>query len=408
MSATWKRSRRADVQPSAKPDLALQRSTDPLAAWDGVGTARALWRLSRPQGAFWLSWVLLIGYGFALWDWGMEPRGEAGLAVILISWWCLNAGSLWLNALLDRDEGEVLFQTSPAQVPRGTKLAAYTALGLSVLIAAASVPLAAACALGAALLAVLYSHPRTCWKGHPLGGPIVNWVGYGMLTPIAGYSQTGLPFTWRSAGTLALLSAWILGAYFAAQAFQRAEDTERGYRTLVVTHGATRVIEASRLLMAISMLGVVAGMLLGFYPRLLLLGVPMLWLTDRYIARWKHAAEAAEDAQLRPAAAHQAARAHAALASEPRVAPHSAASLPAERAEHQVQAAQLVESANPAQISLGRGGAMGLHRRMMWCGAVLFWLAYCDYRADFEAGRAAAGWATERGKPPAPQRFLEP
>ncbi len=365
------------MQSSPKPDVALGGSASSLSGGPSVGgIARDLWRLSRPQGAFWLSWVLLIGYGFALWDWGMAPRGGAGLVVILLSWWCLNAGSLWLNALLDRDQGAVLFQATPVSVPPGAKVAAYTALGLSVLIAAASVPLAALCAGGAALLAVLYSHPRTCWKGHAVGGPVVNWVGYGLLTPIAGYVQTGLPVTWRSAGTLVLLSAWILGAYFAAQAFQEQEDAARGYRTLVVTHGATRVIQVSRGLMAIAMLGVVAGMALGYYPRLLLLGAPMLWLTDRYIARWKQAAAALERGELAGAR------------------PGQLRAVPREQ--------------DAPEFSLSRGAAMGLHRRMMWCGAVLFWLAYCDYRADFDAGRAAAGWATMRGKPPAPQRFVQP
>lgn len=311
----------------------------------------ALWQLSRPQGAFWLSWIVLIGYGFTLWDWGMGPRGLTGLVVILGSWWLLNAGSLWLNAVLDDDQGEVLFQSRPVALPRGTAFAGYLALAAAVLVSAFSRWPGVLCAAGAALLAVLYSHPRTCWKGHALGGPFVNLVGYGMLTPLAGYAQTGLPATPRGAVTLVLLAAWILGAYFVAQAFQQREDAERGYSTLVVTRGAAGVIRVARWLMGFSMVGVVAGIVLGYYPRLLLLGVPLLWLTDRYIGRWRAAA-----------------------------------------VEHDAE-------------RWGRAMAMGLHRRMMFSGAVLFVLAYCDYQADYQSDRPAAGWATARGRPPSPQRF---
>lgn len=314
-------------------------------------TATALWRLSRPQGAFWLSWILLIGYGFTLWDWGMGPRGVSGLVTILISWWLLNAGSLWLNAVLDDDQGEVLFQASPVLLPRGTSFAGYLALAAAVLVSAFSRWPGVVCASGAALLAVLYSHPRTRWKGHALGGPFVNLVGYGLLTPLAGFAQTGLPPTARGAVTLTLLAAWILGAYFVAQAFQQREDAERGYSTLVVSRGAVGVIRVARWLMGFSMAGVVVGIVLGYYPRLLLLGTPLFWLTDRYIKRWQ------------------------------------------------------VAAADPQSERWGRAMAMGLHRRMMFTGALLFVLAYIDYHADYRADRPAAGWATARGRPPFPQRF---
>lgn len=314
-------------------------------------TASAFWRLSRPQGAFWLSWIVLIGYGFTLWDWGMGPRGLSGLVMILISWWLLNAGSLWLNAVLDDDQGEVLFQPSPVTLPRGTALAGYLALTAAVVVSGFSRWPGPVCASGAALLAVLYSHPRTRWKGHAWGGPFVNLVGYGLLTPIAGFAQTGLPPTARGAVTLVFLAAWILGAYFVAQAFQQREDAERGYATLVVSHGAVGVIRVARWLMGFAMAGVVLGIVLGYYPRLLLFGVPLLWLTDRYIKRWQAAAT------------------------------------------------------NPSSEASGRTMAMGLHRRMMFSGALLFVLAYFDYQADFQADRPAAGWATARGRPPFPQRF---
>ncbi|MBX3182519.1 MAG: UbiA prenyltransferase family protein [Polyangiaceae bacterium] len=319
-----------------------------------IRLARDLWRLSRPEGTFWLIWVVLIGYGFMLWDWGVGPRGEWDLGLLVVGWWCLSTGSLWLNAGLDRDQGEVLFQRDATRVPRGVERFGYGALALGVAITACTTWGAAVCALFSALLAVLYSHPKARWKAHSVGGPLVNLVGYGLLTPLAGALVTGLPLTWRAGLSGALVASWILGAYFIAQVFQEREDAARGYRTRVVTHGPLGALKAGRALMAVSWVGITLGMVVGLYPRLCLLALPLLLLTDHFLARWGRALREGRGADW------------------------------------------------------GRSAALGLHRRMMVSGAVLFWLAYCDYLADYRAERPAAGWATARGRPKLPLWALEP
>jgi 4-hydroxybenzoate polyprenyltransferase len=147
-------------------------------------------------------------------------------------------------------------------------------------------PIAGLCAATSALLAVLYSHPRTAWKGHPVLGPLTNVVGYGLLSPIAGWSIVGVEATPRTAAALLLVGAWIGATYCGAQAFQGDEDRRRGYRTLVVSHGPAVVVRVTRALYAAAFLGGALLAAVGVFPRAVLLGLPAWALLDRHLASW--------------------------------------------------------------------------------------------------------------------------
>jgi len=199
---------------------------------------------------------------------------------VMVAWMLLHAGTMWLNAALDRDRGEVLFGES-LPIPRATVPAALLALAAAVVLAALVDPFAGLCALGCAALAFAYSHPALAWKAHPLGGPAVNAIGYGVLSPLAGWSLvgvTGNPRTWVSLG---LMVAWILGCYFAAQVFQEEEDRARGYRTLVATHGPAVTLRVARTLLGATAVVFFALTLVGWYPRAGLLAIPMYVWADR-------------------------------------------------------------------------------------------------------------------------------
>lgn len=245
----------------------------------------ALWAHARPKLWPFLWLLALFGYGWAHWDRGMLMRGGPDFVVVLVAWTLLNAGTLWLNAALDRDEGEVLLGAS-APIPPGIVGAAYVALVATVVVAAFATPIAAACAAACALLAIAYSHPRVAWKGHPLGGPAVNLIGYGWLTPLAGWSCAGVAMNARTGVVFGLAGVAILAVYFTAQAFQGPEDAARGYRTLVATHGPRVVLGAARacfLGLTVGALGLVAA---GWVPRVDLVALPLVLWIDRYLARW--------------------------------------------------------------------------------------------------------------------------
>ncbi len=236
----------------------------------------------------WILGIVLFGYGFAHWDRDLYLVRPGALGIVLVAWSLGHVGTLWLNAALDRDQEAAVFARA-RPVPRGLDRAAYAALALAVGASVAAGPRAMACVIASALLSVAYSHPRLGCKGHPLGGPLVNGLGYGLLSPLAGATVAPGPPTPRLLVTLALWSTWLLGAYFAAQAFQEKEDRARGYRTLVVTHGPAVTLRVARRLMGAAILGALALTLVGVYPRLTLLAYPGFLAADAWMARWQRA-----------------------------------------------------------------------------------------------------------------------
>jgi 4-hydroxybenzoate polyprenyltransferase len=200
------------------------------------------------------------------------------------------------------------------------------------------VPLA--CVAACAALAVGYSHRAVGWKAHRFGGPAGNVLGYGLLSPLAGFGVVGVSLHLRPVLVLIGVMFGVLGAYFAAQVFQEREDRARGYGTLVARCGAQAAVRATRW-----SLGAASGTLallavVGFLPRVVLLGLPgSLWV-DRWCVQW--------------------------------------AALP------------------------GGGGvaaALELSRRLGWSVALDLALLFAAYAADSFSGGPVAGLATARGLP---------
>jgi 4-hydroxybenzoate polyprenyltransferase len=250
------------------------------------GPLGALFRLARPQGTALLSLVVLFGYGFAHYDGALDLTRPLAIAGVLFAWVWLSAGTLWLNAVLDGDEDGALFAEDRVTRPRGLARWAYAALALAVVLATISDLRAGLACAACATLSMLYSHPRTKWKAHPVLGPMVNAIGYGLLTPLAGWAVVHTPLTVRAAAAFGFAALFVLGATFAAQASQRADDARRGYRTLVVTHGPAACLRATRVctLAGVAAVGVLA--VTNVYPRLLLIGLPFFALADRALVRW--------------------------------------------------------------------------------------------------------------------------
>ena len=245
----------------------------------------ALWVLARPRLMPYVWLLVAVGAAWAHWDRALVLRNGEALLWVMLAWTLLHAGTLWLNASVDRDDGEVLFGEA-VEPPTGTAALGYVALVASVGIAFYAHLLAGvACAL-CAVLAVCYSHPRLLWKGHPIGGPLVNLVGYGLVSPLAGWVVVGVPANPRTLVVWLLGAFGVLGTYFAAQAFQRDEDARRGYRTLVVTHGPRVTIQAARaLVMTAACLGMCLAAI-GWFPRICLLAAPLIWALDRWMRHW--------------------------------------------------------------------------------------------------------------------------
>jgi 4-hydroxybenzoate polyprenyltransferase len=181
---------------------------------------------------------------------GLEgaARGVAHIAGVLgILLWviCLNGGTLALNSAFDRDESDIAYLRNPPPPPRWLALFAVTLMTVGL---AAAFALPAAYRLVYALcfaLSILYSVPPFRLKAVAGADWLINMVGFGTLTPFAGWAATGRPLD--PTHTLIL---WAFCPLFAAlypltQLYQLEEDARRGDRTLALWLGVGRSLDVA-------------------------------------------------------------------------------------------------------------------------------------------------------------------
>jgi hypothetical protein len=249
----------------------------------------------------WLLGTLVFGVAFGYWERAVYVESLSELRAVpaaLLSWTLLHAGTLWLNAARDQDSGPVLWGQA-VEPPANLDRWGYAALVGCLALAGVCGPVVFGAAVVCAVLAVLYSHPRTAWKAHPWLGPLTNIIGYGLMTPIAGMALAQTPVVPRTVGTVLFTAAGMAGTYFAAQAWQATEDRERGDRTLVATHGPTVVLRVARALLLSAAGGAVVFALYGWYPRACLVALPAIWISDRHLRAWITLPEGGTEAMAR-------------------------------------------------------------------------------------------------------------
>jgi lycopene elongase/hydratase (dihydrobisanhydrobacterioruberin-forming) len=170
--------------------------------------------------------------------WGLRarPTGFGWLVFVALT----NGGTLAINSAFDQDEGDIGYLKAPPPPPRHL-------LGFSSLLLGASTVLAfllprpfALINLACVVMSVLYSVPPPRLKARAGWDLLINCVGFGLLTPLAGWALTGRPF-----GRAILLASFGFAFLFAAlypmtQIYQVAEDSRRGDRTLVIQLGVGR------------------------------------------------------------------------------------------------------------------------------------------------------------------------
>jgi 4-hydroxybenzoate polyprenyltransferase len=182
----------------------------------------------------------------------------AGIALWVI---CLNGGTLAFNSAFDRDEGDVAYLRQPPAPPRGLAAFALTLmlLGLlgALLLAVGYLVAFAVCVA----LSVLYSAPPFRLKSVPGADWLINMVGFGTLTPYAGWAASGLPV--GTTGRLVLLAFCPLFAalYPLTQIYQLEEDARRGDRTLALALGTRKslLVASVAATLAFALFGIAAG-----------------------------------------------------------------------------------------------------------------------------------------------------
>lgn len=183
-----------------------------------------------------LGWVLAVGVAGVLRG---EKLGEAlaGLALWVL---CLNGGTLAINSVFDRDDGDIGYLRAPPPPPRHL-------LAFSVALLAGGQALALLLPRGFAIayaicfaMSLAYSVPPLRLKA--VGGAdwVINMWGFGTLTPLALWAATGRPLDLTSGLVLFGFCPLFASLYPLTQLYQFEEDSRRGDRTLAIILGMRR------------------------------------------------------------------------------------------------------------------------------------------------------------------------
>lgn len=183
-----------------------------------------------------------VGYALAVGLDGVAAGEDLTVASLGVLFWviCLNGGTLALNSAFDRDEADIAYLHRPPPPP--AHLAGFGAGLMSAgFFGALLLPPGYRIVYGICfLLSILYSVPPFRLKAVPGADWAINMLGFGSLTPVAGWAATGQPID--GPGWLVLLAFCPLfaGLYPLTQIYQFEEDARRGDRTLARRLGIRR------------------------------------------------------------------------------------------------------------------------------------------------------------------------
>ncbi len=151
----------------------------------------------------------------------------------------MNGGTLAINSAFDQDEGDIGYLKQPPKPPKHLFLVSAGMLLLSLGLGFLLPPVFAWSNALCVVMSVLYSMPPIRLKARAGWDLLINCLGFGLLTPLAGWGLTGRaptpPFL-----ALILGFAFLFGAlYPLTQIYQIEEDRARGDRTMVIKLGET-------------------------------------------------------------------------------------------------------------------------------------------------------------------------
>jgi 4-hydroxybenzoate polyprenyltransferase len=206
-----------------------------------------------------------------------ERVGEALRALVI---WVvfLNGGTLAINSVFDKDEGDIGYLNAPPPLPRSL-------LPFSLALLAGGQLLAFTLPVGFRLayaicfaMSILYSVPPFRFKAVAGVDWVINMWGFGTLTPYAGWAATGRPLDLGHGLVLLAFCPLFAGLYPLTQLYQFEEDRRRGDRTLALIVGmrAALVVALACTLLSFGLFGWAAVVL---RVRALALAVPLVaWL----------------------------------------------------------------------------------------------------------------------------------
>ena len=231
----------------------------------------------------------LLGYVLAVGLPGVLRGQQLGPALLALGVWVifLNGGTLAINSVFDKDEGDIGYLNAPPPLPRYL-LPVSVALLVAGQLLALLLPLGFQIAYAICfVLSVLYSVPPFRFKAVAGVDWVINMWGFGTLTPYAAWAATGRPLELGHGLVLLAFCPLFAGLYPLTQLYQVDEDRRRGDRTLALILGmrASLVVAIVSTLLAFGLLGWASAVLgvgaKGFsllLPLLLWLVVLLPWL----------------------------------------------------------------------------------------------------------------------------------
>src|SRR5205814_1715497 len=191
------------------------------------------------------------------------------LGALLIWVILLNGGTLAINSVFDRDEGDIGYLNAPPPLPRHLLAFSGALLAGGQLLAFALPPAFRVAYAICVVLSILYSVPPFRFKAVAGVDWVINMWGFGTLTPFAAWAATGRPLDAGHALVLLGFCPLFAGLYPLTQLYQMEEDRRRGDRTLALLLGlrASLGVAIACTVLAFALFGWAAALLrVGAWP----------------------------------------------------------------------------------------------------------------------------------------------
>ena len=224
----------------------------------------------------------ILGYVLAVGVQGAARGEHLGAALLALLIWVvfLNGGTLAINSVFDKDEGDIGYLNAPPPLPRYLLHFSVALLIIGQLLA---FTLPAGFQVGYAIcfvLSILYSVPPFRFKAVAGVDLVINMWGFGTLTPYAAWAATGRLLDAGHGIVLFAFCPLFAGLYPLTQLYQFDEDRRRGDRTLalILGMGKSLIVAVVSTLVAFGLLAS-AAVMLGLRNKGLALALPLaLWL----------------------------------------------------------------------------------------------------------------------------------
>src|SRR5207247_9925076 len=167
-----------------------------------------------------LGYVLAVGIKGA----GSGERLLPALGALLIWVILLNGGTLAINSVFDKDEGDIGYLNAPPPLPRHLLAFSGALLAGGQLVAFALPPAFRVAYAICFVLSILYSVPPFRFKAVAGVDWVINMWGFGTLTPFAAWAAPGRPLDLGDRPALLALCPLSAGLYPLTQLYHSHGD----------------------------------------------------------------------------------------------------------------------------------------------------------------------------------------